>query len=259
MKNLFILFCLFFIVQDVFSQLPANGKKIHIYLLVGQSNMAGRGKVEEIDSLTDPSIFMFSKEEKWIPAREPLAFDKPAVVGVGPGYAFAKEMLKADNSAIICVIPTAVGGTRIDLWKPGAYDEATKTYPWDDAIRRAKKALLSGELKGIIWHQGESDANAALSSTYESKLRDLIQRFRTELNAPNVPFILGEIGDFKPGENKEIPVINAIIKNVAATTKNSGLAEAKGLVHKGDFTHFDAASARELGKRYAAALLSVKK
>jgi hypothetical protein len=138
-------------------------------------------------------------------------------------------MLKADKNVIICLVPTAVGGTRIDLWKPGAYDEATKTHPWDDAIRRIKAALPSGELKGIIWHQGESDANATRSGTYESKLRDLIERFRSELNAPNVPFILGELGDFKPGENKEIPVINAIIKNVASTTKNSGFAEAKGL------------------------------
>ncbi|MES2329384.1 MAG: sialate O-acetylesterase [Bacteroidota bacterium] len=258
MKNILLL-CLLLVTQDVFSQLPMNGKKVHIYLLVGQSNMAGRGTPEAIDTLTDPNIWMFSKEEKWVPAREPLHFDKPAVIGVGPGYAFAKEILKADKNVTICLIPAAVGGTRIDLWKPGAYDEATKTHPWDDAIRRAKAALPSGELKGIIWHQGESDANETRSPVYESKLRDLIERFRSELNAPNVPFILGEIGDFKPGENKEIPVINAIIKNVAATTKNSGLAEAKGLVHRGDFTHFDAASARELGKRYAAALLAIKK
>ncbi|MES2374077.1 MAG: sialate O-acetylesterase [Bacteroidota bacterium] len=257
MKNL-LLICSLLITQNIFSQLP-NGKKIHIYLLAGQSNMAGRGIPEEVDTLSDPNILMFNKEEKWVPAREPLHFDKPAVIGVGPGYAFAKEMLKADKNTIICLVPTAVGGTRIDLWKPGAYDEATKTHPWDDAIRRVKTALPSGELKGIIWHQGESDANAARSGTYESKLRDLIERFRSELNAPNVPFILGEIGDFKPGENKEIPVINAIIKNVASTTKNSGFAEASGLTHNKDFVHFDAASARKLGKRYAAAMLAVKK
>lgn len=257
MKNI-LLICLLLTTQNIFSQLPP-GKKIHIYVLAGQSNMAGRGKPEEIDTLPDPNIWMFNKEEKWVPAREPLHFDKPAVIGVGPGYAFAREILKADKNTIICLVPTAVGGTRIDLWKPGAYDEATKTHPWDDAIRRIKAALPSGELKGIIWHQGESDANATRSGTYESKLRELIERFRSELNAPNVPFILGELGDFKPGENKEIPVINAIIKNVASTTKNSGFAEAKALTHKGDFIHFDAASARELGKRYAAAMLTIKK
>jgi hypothetical protein len=259
MKNTFLL-CLLLLTQDIFSQSPfPNPKKVQIYLLIGQSNMAGRGIVEEIDTITDPNIWMFNKEEKWVPAKEPLAFDKPAVVGVGPGFAFAKEILKANNNVTVCVVPSAVGGSKIDVWKPGAYDESTKTHPYDDAIRRIKSAMLSGELKGIIWHQGESDANPALSGSYETKLRELIQRFRTELNNPTVPFIMGEIGDFKPGENKEITFINAIIRNVAATTSNSGLAEAKGLTHKGDFVHFDAASARELGKRYAAALLAVKK
>lgn len=258
MKNILFIFLLL-ITQHIFSQLPVNGKKVHIYVLAGQSNMAGRGIPGEMDTLPDPNIWMFNKEEKWVPAREPLHFDKPAVIGVGPGYAFAKEILKADKNALICLVPTAVGGTRIDLWKPGAYDDATKTHPWDDAIRRIKAALPSGELKGIIWHQGESDANTTRSGTYESKLRDLIERFRSELNAPDVPFILGELGDFKPGENKEIPVINAIIKQVASTTKNSGIAEAKGLTHNKDFVHFDAASARELGKRYAAAMLAIKK
>lgn len=258
MKNM-LLICLLLATQDIFSQLPANGRKVHIYLLAGQSNMAGRGKPEEIDTLSNPNIWMLNKEEKWVPAREPLHFDKPAVIGVGPGYAFAKEILAADKNTIICLVPTAVGGTKIDLWKPGAYDEATKTHPWDDAIRRAKAALPSGELKGIIWHQGESDANTTFSAGYEAKLRDLIERFRSELNAPTVPFVLGELGDFKPGENKEIPVINTIIKQVAGTTKNAGFAEAKDLMHKGDFIHFDAASARTLGKRYAAAMLLIKK
>jgi hypothetical protein len=257
MKKIF-LFCLLFCTANVFGQTFRGKKKVSVYLLVGQSNMAGRGKVEGTDSTTRSNIWMLNKEENWVPAREPLAFDKPAVVGVGPGYAFAREIADADPSATICLVPSAVGGTRIDLWKPGAYDSVTKTHPYDDAIRRIKKALQSGELKGIIWHQGESDANITLSSSYENKLRELIQRFRTELNAPSVPFILGEIGDFKPGENKEIPVINSIIRAVAASTKNAALAESKGLTHKGDFTHFDAASAREFGKRYAAAFLSIK-
>jgi hypothetical protein len=259
MKNYLLLFLLL-LTQDIFSQTPfANGKKVQIYLLIGQSNMAGRGVVEAIDTITNPNIWMFNKEEKWVPAKEPLAFDKPAVVGVGPGFAFAKEILAAGKNITVCLVPSAVGGSRIDVWKPGAYDESTKTHPYDDAIRRIKAAMLSGELKGIIWHQGESDTNPERTATYETKLRELIQRFRTELNKPDLPFIVGEIGDFKPEEKKGVPEINAIIKNVAATTPNSGLAECKGLTHKGDFTHFDAASARELGRRYAAAMLKLKK
>lgn len=230
--------------------------RMDLYILAGQSNMAGRGKVEAIDTVTDRLVWMFTKEQAWAPAQEPLAFDKPSIAGVGPGFAFGKAMAKGSGSHV-GLIPTAVGGTRIDAWQPGAYDSSTHTHPYDDAIQRIRAALKQGELKGVIWHQGESDANPRLSGSYEAKLRALINRFRSDLHAPLLPFILGEIGDFKPGTNPDIPVINAIIRKVAASTPACGLANADGLTHKGDFIHFDAASARELGSRYASAMISI--
>lgn len=239
--------------------LMAQTGKVHLYVLAGQSNMAGRGKVEAIDTLINPHILMFNKEEQWVPAREPLSFDKPKVAGVGPGFAFANAMFQADPSADIYLIPCAVGGTRIDLWQPGAYDSATKTHPYDDAIRRIKHAMPAGELKGIIWHQGESDCNPALSGTYEKKLRDLITRFRNDLGKPQLPFIVGEIAHFRVLPNPDKEKVNQAIKTVAVTTPYSGYVETHGLQHRGDTLHFDSPSAREIGKRYAAAMRAVKK
>ena len=220
--------------------------------------MAGRGTVEPIDTITYPQIWMLNKEEKWVPAKEPLAFDKPKVVGVGPGFAFAKEVSRNDLTATILLVPSAVGGSRIDLWKPGMYDSATQTHPYDDAIRRARTAMQSGELKGIIWHQGESDANPTLSGSYEAKLRDLILRFRSDLNAPNVPFILGEISNFRAVLNSDKDVVNAAIRKVAGSTAYSGFASTEGLRHRGDSVHYDSPSARELGVRYARVFLNVR-
>ncbi len=258
-KIFLVLFLLFISALCVAQPNTFTKSKAHIYLLVGQSNMAGRGIVAPQDTITDPHIWMFTKEAQWVPAKDPMAFDKPKVVGVGPGLAFAKKMREADTEALICVVPTAVGGTRIDLWKAGAYDSATQTHPWDDAIDRAKKAITYGELKGIIWHQGESDANAALLPSYEAKLRELIQRFRTTLGKPDLPIVLGEVGVFKDSANPRREMVNTIIRKVAETTPNCALAESNDLQHKGDFTHFDAASARELGKRFAAAMRTIKK
>ncbi len=231
-----------------------GNRKIHIYILAGQSNMAGRGTVEAIDTTLNPHIFMFNKEEQWVPAREPLAFDKPKVVGVGPGFAFANAMVKADPSADIYLVPCAVGGTRIDLWQPGAYDSATKTHPYDDALRRIQKAIPSGEVKGILWHQGESDCNPGLSGSYEQKLRVLINRFRTALDKPDLPFVVGEIAHFRTIPNPDKDIVNKAIKNVASTTLNCGYVETQGLQHRGDTLHFDSPSAREVGKRYAFAM-----
>lgn len=234
-------------------------RKVRIFILAGQSNMAGRGTPESIDTTINPHIWMLNKAEEWVPAREPLHFDKPKVAGTGPGFAFARAVYEKDPSTDIYLVPCAVGGTKIDLWKPGAYDSATKTYPYDDAMRRIRKALPAGELKAIIWHQGESDCNPKLSGSYQQKLTELIQRFRQELNLPALPFIMGEIAHFRTEPNPDKVIVNNAIRTVATSVPNCGFVETNGLHHRGDTLHFDSPSAREIGKRYAAVYLSMKK
>ena len=259
MRKLGFLFLIVLSFQNVQSQKNVTKKKdIHIYILAGQSNMAGRGTVEAIDTITNPHIWMLNKDTQWVPAKEPLHFDKPKVAGVGPGFAFANELSRADPNVMIYLVPCAVGGTRIDLWTPGAYDSATKTHPYDDAIARIKKAMPYGELKGIIWHQGESDCNPALSAGYETKLKELILRFRTALMKPKLPFVLGEIAHFRPTENKDKTIVNQAIKTVAYTLPNCGYVATGGMQHRGDTLHFNSPSAREIGKRYAEVMLSLK-
>jgi len=129
-----------------------------LYLLIGQSNMAGRGLIDSnTNQEENASVLMLTKNGAWVPAKHPLHFDKPQMVGIGPGLAFGLAMLE-NSKSIIGLIPCAVGGTSINKWIPGAYDSATKTHPFDDAKIRLEKALESGNLKGIIWHQGESDS-----------------------------------------------------------------------------------------------------
>src|SRR5215210_2193260 len=79
----------------------------HLYLLVGQSNMAGRGKVDSLSKQIDPQIFMLDKNNNWVPATDPVHFDKPEIAGVGPAISFAKEMARGDKKIRIGLIPCA--------------------------------------------------------------------------------------------------------------------------------------------------------
>ena len=63
--------------------------QLSIFLLIGQSNMAGRGRLEEVSALQDPQIFMF-RDGRWIVAEEPLHTDKPDIAGVGLGMSFCR-------------------------------------------------------------------------------------------------------------------------------------------------------------------------
>ncbi|RCR70612.1 sialate O-acetylesterase [Larkinella punicea] len=225
--------------------------RLQLFLLIGQSNMAGRGVPEAEDQQPNPHIWMLTKEQTWVPARDPMHFDKPAVIGVGPGLAFAKRLAETAPKLNIGLIPCAVGGSGIDVWKPGAYYEPTNSYPYDDAIRRAKKALENGQLAGILWHQGESDSKPGNTAVYGEKLAELVQRLRKELNAPKVPFVVGTLGDFVVKRNPNAGLINEALQQATKNIPHSYYAVATGLTHKGDSTHFDTPSARTLGRRYA--------
>ncbi len=224
----------------------------HLYMLAGQSNMAGRGPLDEESKTINPQILMLDKNNKWVPATDPVHYDKPDVVGVGPAISFAKEILGSNKKIKIGLIPCAVGGSPIRVWSPDSvYLKPFR--PYDDAITRTKIAMKQGVLKGIIWHQGESDNNPADATVYMSKFKELIERFRYDLNIPGLPFVAGEIGYFKTGI-----LINNIIDSLPALVPMTAVVSAKGLTDKGDQTHFDTKSARELGKRYAKEMLKLE-
>lgn len=239
------------IITIVFAFKQDVPPRLQLFLLIGQSNMAGRGIPEAEDQQTHPRIWMLTKEESWVPARDPMHFDKPKVIGVGPGLAFAKKLTDTYPELTIGLVPCAVGGSGIDVWKPGAYYEPTKSYPYDDALRRAKKALENGQLAGFLWHQGESDSKPGNTAVYGQKLAELVQRFRKDLNAQKVPFVVGTLGDFVVKRNPDAQLINETLQQATKTIPNSYFVVSAGLTHIGDSTHFDTPSARMLGQRYA--------
>ena len=77
---------------------PSN---FHLFMLAGQSNMAGRGKVESIDRVPHPRVLMLNRQGKWVPAIDPMHFDKPKVVGVGPGKTFAVRYAESNPNVIV--------------------------------------------------------------------------------------------------------------------------------------------------------------
>ena len=231
---------------------------LQVFLLAGQSNMAGRGEVEPRDGVVNPRVLRLDARMTWVPALDPLHWDKPAIVGVGPGRAFALALAARDPRARIGLVPAAVGGSPVSSWEPGALDAATNTHPYDDAMARLAVAMKSGRLRAVLWHQGESDATPQRSVVYAAKLRALIERFRSVSGNPDLPFVIGQLGEF-PGRpwTADTRRIDSVHRALAASMPNVAFVSAEGLRDKGDALHFDAASARTLGERYAAAYLRI--
>lgn len=231
-------------------KLPAK-KDFHLYLLIGQSNMAGRGKVGPEDKIPHPRVLKFTKEMAWAPAVDPLHFDKPKIAGVGMGSSFGRVMADANPKVTIGLIPCAVGGTPLSRWQKGGD-------LYKQALERAKVAMKDGTLKGILWHQGESDSGSESNAkSYAARLSQMVKDLRADLGVGEVPFVAGKLGPFRPKEDKNgkpiyTDLVNEQIAKLPSLAPKCAVAESTGLKDKGDKTHFDTPSQHEFGRRYAA-------
>lgn len=232
--------------------------KYHLYLLIGQSNMAGRGKVEKEDTTPHPRVMVLNKEDRWAPAVDPLHFDKSSA-GVGPGLAFGKAMADAHKDATIGLIPCAAGGSPITVWIKDAYWGQTKSKPYDETLRRVALARQRGVLMGILWHQGESDSKEKESALYAERLADLAARLRRDLDAPKVPIVVGGLSEPMRSRSEHARTVDKALREFARTDAHAAYVESDKLTLMADNTHFDAASAREFGRRYAKAMLQLQK
>jgi len=236
---------------------PPAKEKFHLYLLIGQSNMAGRGAVEEADKTPHPRVLTFTKQNAWAPAVDPIHFDKP-IAGVGLGSAFGRAMAEANPGVTIGLIPCAVGGTPLSRWEKGGD-------LWKQAVARAHAAMKDGTLQGILWHQGESDSGKAeTAENYGARLAKMVVDLRLELNTPKAPFVAGKLALFLAEKNKEgVPshwkTVNEQIASLPKHCPLVAVVESTDLKHKGDSVHFDSASLRIFGKRYAEALQKLAK
>ncbi|WP_031500889.1 sialate O-acetylesterase [Bryobacter aggregatus] len=230
---------------DAFAEQPTD-----IFLLIGQSNMAGHGVVEAQDKRRIPHVFTLTKEKTWVPAIDPIHFDKPSLIGVGLGRSFAATLIQYKAVRSVGLVPAAFGGSALEEWTPGSEH-------YRNAVARVKVALegKNARLRGILWHQGEADSTEARSATYAVRFTAFIQQLRADLGTPDCPVLVGQLGEFLKMNLSE--KINLQLATLPLSIPHTGFVSSQGLKHKGDEIHFDSPSLREFGRRYALAWLAL--
>ncbi|MGG4345259.1 sialate O-acetylesterase [Paenibacillus lautus] len=219
---------------------------IKSFLMLGQSNMAGRGFLHEVDPIYNEKIKML-RNGQWQMMTEPINYDRP-VSGVSLAASFADAWSKANPDEEIGLIPCAEGGSSLDDWHP-------EGILFQHALSEARFALRSSQICGILWHQGESDSSRSLHETYFEKLTLIIETLRNELNLDEVPLIIGGLGDFlgKTGFGQhatEYRQVNEQLQRFANEHENCYFVTAADLTANPDGIHLDAVSQRKFGYRY---------
>jgi hypothetical protein len=241
----------------------AEQDTLDLFLLVGQSNMKGRGAIE-MNPVEDKNIVFFhSKQQQWYIARDPLhaqgipdKIDGSDNSGTGPGMSFAQTLALQDKQLKIGLIPGAVGGAPIDSYGKGAKLYQRSLALTEEAIKQSKPKT---RIKAILWLQGESDAVKSKHDSYEGKLLDMIDRYRSDLKNPTLPFIACTLGSYiNKGPFQHVKEVNKVLLALPEKRKHTACIDARDLKgHIGDRLHYDTASQLEIGKRFAAAYLKM--
>lgn len=218
---------------------------IHSFLLIGQSNMAGRGFMNEAEPIKNPRLKVL-RNGRWQEMYAPVNCDR-SFSGVNLAESFA-EAYARDHDADVGLIPCADGGTQLDQWCEGSL-------LFDHAVYQARLAQRTSTIAGVLWHQGEGDCDASLYPLYEEKFTKIMNAFRAELGLYDVPFLLGGLGDFLKDcvydeRLKNYVHVNSALQTIAQKNEMTGFVPAGGLKSNPDNLHFCAAALREFGLRY---------
>ncbi|KAL1342875.1 hypothetical protein HN51_029351 [Arachis hypogaea] len=239
---------------------------MNIFILSGQSNMAGRGGViktydhhlhrttQHWDGVVPPecssdlSTHRLSAALRWEHAHEPLHadIDTKKVCGVGPGMSFANAVRRRVDSPL-GLVPCAAGGTAIKEWARG--EEL-----YENMVKRAKESVKEDDksaIKALLWYQGESDTSSEEDAeAYKVNMENLIQNVRQDLNLPSLPIIQVAIASGSEYMEKVREAQKAIdISNVMCV-------DAKGLQLKEDNLHLTTEAQVQLGQMLAEAYLT---
>ena len=265
---------LFFGLGLAVSANAAPDPNFHIYLAFGQSNMEGQANIESQDKTVDKRFQVLwttnetncgKKLGKWSDAVPPLASCSSKL---GPADYFGRTMVeKTDSQIRVGIVDVAVAGCSIQLFdspisqsymnqQAGWFKQRVEAYggkPYERLIEMAKKAQEDGVIKGIIFHQGETDAG---DGQWPSKVKKVYDNIIKDLGLGNdVPFLAGEVlrsGSSK-GANNNIAKLPQQSKNFYVIS-SEGFNQALG---DGQNVHFTSQEYRDFGKRYAEKMIEV--
>ena len=225
----------------------------HSILILGQSNMGGRGFSHEVESIHNDKLFVL-RNGRWRAMYVPVNPDR-VTSGINLSESFA-DLYSKDHNVDVGIIPCADGGSCLDQWQVGGL-------LFDHACYMAELASRTTTIAAVLWHQGESDCSEERYPFYEEKLTTILDAFRQRLNLYDVPFLLGGLGDYlqhceRSDKYKNYVHINHALKQVAQKNLMTGFVCAEGLAANPDNLHFSAEALREFGVRYYNEFLKIE-
>ena len=243
----------------------AEQRPWHLYLLFGQSNMAGGAATDASDKVVNPRVKVLNYTNCSGRSFNTWSNAVPSLHGcgdgLGPGDWFAKTMADSFPLDTIGILPAAIPGVDIAFFMKGVVstrrsefsippDNKTYNSVYPLMVEKIKIAQKKGVLKGILFHQGEADWRDSARKNWVAKVKGIVDSLKKDVDIGDVPFLAGELRyDGCCGAH------NTYVANLAKALPKGYVVSSKDLEKANDDYHFTAKGYREFGKRYAAAML----
>jgi hypothetical protein len=241
--------------------------KLHLFILAGQSNMSGRGDIPQSAATANPKIYVFGNDYQWRLATEPIddptnQIDKVSEdenAGFSPALSFATIILEQYPEMLIGLIPCAMDSTTIHDWGRNLSDNTL----YGSCLKRARAASTMGNVAGILFFQGESDAldpkkNPELKlspNQWADKFIVFISDWRSDLGLPELPVVFAQIGtNTRPNRYSNWKVVQEQQSSVRLPFCK--MITTDDLTLK-DTVHFTTESYQIIGERFAEAYLEI--
>ncbi len=244
-----------------------------LWILAGQSNMEGCGKLTDCDS-PQIGISCFDMTDSWGLANEPLCWSNESIdpvhwwvsedtrsaaiedarnartQGAGLGIAFGKEIMRY-TGVPVGLIMCARGGTSMTDWDPELRDLGNHSL-YGAMLRKIGK--LGGRVRGCLWYQGESDANPGDAARYRPRTRHWIDSLRRDTKNADLPFIYAQLSLFYDSSPDSDSSGWDAVRHAQYGLESE--VDAVAMVptldaNMADCVHLDAPSIRKVGQRMA--------
>lgn len=247
-----------------------------LWILAGQSNMEGVGDLIDVEQPHE-LVHNFDLSDRWVVAEEPLHWLRSATdpvhwavnpetkqrerltgeklkkyianrkKGAGLGMPFAVEMVRR-TGVPVGLLSCAHGGTSMDQWSPDLLDKGGESL-YGSMIRRVR--ATGGKASGLLWYQGESDANPKAAPEFAGKFERLVLSTRRDLQSPDLPFYWVQIGRHVNTSNiAEWNAVQEAQRTAEQTIARGGMITAVD-ASLDDGIHVGTPDLKRLGKRFA--------
>jgi hypothetical protein len=248
-----------------------------LFLVAGQSNCVGMGDAPLSMVCDSSTAFEYKASQNSLTLlKDPVgenyfSFQQASTGCAWPSFAYHYHLLTNDT---VVIVPAARGGSscnkKAEIPHDGTWDTSGDILLFPNAVTKTKMAQQKTELplSGIIWIQGERDANAINSKQlteeeFKKSMQDLISRFRDALGA-SIPFYIVQTGVYVHHPVEGFNIVRKVQRWLADNIPHVFIAysDANQFPEKDwmkDEIHYKQEAYNEIGKQVAVFIVSKAK